>query len=155
AHGLHDPRAGGQHHRRHRAVCGPLLRPSHAGDLAGAILVASEPAHPAHKRNPGRAECAVGTAAAPARFNLAMTELALHPPIPILGRGGFFVRSTERAAAFVREHMPQPSDRAAAQVLRRLEKASTAADAARAGKAFRAWIANGMHAAPTGVAAWS
>jgi hypothetical protein len=84
-----------------------------------------------------------------------MTELALHPPIHILGRRGIFVRSTDQAAAFLREHMLRQSDRSAAQVLRRLEKAATAADAERAAKAFRAWIAKGMHAGSSGVPARS
>ncbi len=84
-----------------------------------------------------------------------MTELALHPPIHILGRRGIFVRSTEQAAAFVREHMLGQSDRSAAQVLRRLENATTAADAERAAKAFRAWIAKGMHVGSSGVPARS
>jgi len=82
-----------------------------------------------------------------------MTEIALHPPIYVLGRRGMFVRSTEQAAAFVREHTAGQSDRAAAQVLRRLEKATTAAGAERAARAFRAWIANRMRTGPDGVPA--
>jgi len=73
-----------------------------------------------------------------------MTDFVIDPPIRILGRRGGFVRSTEQAAAFMREHMLQHMDSRATEVLRRLEDVRSAEEAQEAGQAFRAWIASGM-----------
>jgi hypothetical protein len=72
-----------------------------------------------------------------------MIDFAIHPPIHIVGRDGTFIRSTAQAAAFVRERILHQPDIDATQVLGRLEKANSAADAQRAAKVFRAWIAGG------------
>ena len=60
-----------------------------------------------------------------------MTDFAIDPPIRILGRRGTFVRSTEQAAAFMREHMLQHMDDHAAEVLGRLEDVRSAEEARR------------------------
>jgi hypothetical protein len=80
-----------------------------------------------------------------------MTDFAIDPPVRILGRRGGFVRSTEQAAGFMREHMFQHLDGDATEVLRRLEDVRSAEEAQEAAQAFRAWIANGMVAAPSGI----
>jgi hypothetical protein len=77
-----------------------------------------------------------------------MTNFAIDPPIRILGRGTF-VRSTEQAAAFMREHMLQHMDDHAAEVLGRLEDVRSAEEAQEAAQAFRTWIAGGLFAAPS------
>jgi hypothetical protein len=69
-----------------------------------------------------------------------MTDFAIDPPIRILGRRGNFIRSTQEAAAFIREHM----DVNAPIVLDRLEKVTSIKQAQEAAKAFRSWIANQM-----------
>jgi hypothetical protein len=79
-----------------------------------------------------------------------MTDFAIDPPVRILGRRGGFVRSTEQAAAFMREHMLQHMDGDATEVLRRLEDVRSAEEAQEAAQAFRAWIASGMVATPSG-----
>ena len=78
-----------------------------------------------------------------------MTDFAIDPPIRILGRRGAFVRSTEQAAAFMREHMLQGIDGLAREVLRRLENVRSAQEAQDAGQAFRAWIASELLAMPS------
>jgi hypothetical protein len=78
-----------------------------------------------------------------------MTDFAIDPPIRILGRRGTFVRSTEQAAAFMREHLLQRIDGPATEVLRRLEDVRSAQDAQDAARAFRAWIASGLLAMPS------
>jgi hypothetical protein len=67
-------------------------------------------------------------------------DFAIHLPIHVAGRDGAFVRSTAQAAAFVRERMFT----LAAQILYRLEKVNSTADAQRAAKAFCAWIGGAM-----------
>jgi hypothetical protein len=79
-----------------------------------------------------------------------MTDFAIDPPIRILGHSGTFVRSTDQAAAFMREHMLQHVDGHATEVLRRLEDVSSAEEARDAAKAFRTWIASGLRATPKG-----
>jgi hypothetical protein len=73
-----------------------------------------------------------------------MTDFAIDPPIRILGPRGTFVRSTDQAAAFMREHMLQHIDGDATEVLRRLEDVRSAQEAQNAAQAFRDWIASGM-----------
>jgi hypothetical protein len=73
-----------------------------------------------------------------------MTDFAIEPPIRILGRRATFVRSTEQAAAFMREHMLQHMDHHAAEVLVRLEDVRSAEEAQEAAQAFRTWIASGL-----------
>jgi hypothetical protein len=80
-----------------------------------------------------------------------MTDFAIDPPVRILGRRGGFVRSTEQAAAFMREHILQHMDSRATEVLRRLEDVRSAEEAQEAAQAFRAWIASGMVATPSGI----
>jgi hypothetical protein len=80
-----------------------------------------------------------------------MTDFAIDPPVRILGRRGGFIRSTEQAAAFMREHMFQHMDSQATEVLRRLEDVRSAEEAQEAAQAFRAWIASGMVATPSGI----
>ena len=80
-----------------------------------------------------------------------MTDFAIDPPIRILGRRGTFVRSTEQAAAFMREHMLQHMDDHAAEVLGRLEDVRSAEEAQEAAQAFRTWIASGLFATPSGL----
>ena len=70
-----------------------------------------------------------------------MTDFAIDPPIRILGRRGTFVRSTEQAAAFMREHMLQHVDGDAMEVLHWLEDVRSAEEAQDAAAAFRRWIA--------------
>jgi hypothetical protein len=70
-----------------------------------------------------------------------MTDFVIDPPIRILGRRGTFVRSTEQAAAFMREHMLQHVDGDATEVLHRLEDVRSAEEAQNAAAAFRRWIA--------------
>jgi hypothetical protein len=65
-----------------------------------------------------------------------MTDFAIDPPIRILGRRGTFVRSTEQAAAFMREHMLQHVEGDAMEVLRRLEDVRSAEEARDAAAAF-------------------
>jgi hypothetical protein len=79
-----------------------------------------------------------------------MTDFAIDPPVRILGRRGGFVRSTEQAAAFMREHMLQHMDSPATEVLRRLEDVRSAEEAQEAAQTFRAWI-SGMVATPSGI----
>jgi len=67
-----------------------------------------------------------------------MTAFLIDPPIQILGRHGSFVRSTEEAAAFMREHM----DDNAPELIRRLEEVSSIEEALEAAKAFRSWVAS-------------
>jgi hypothetical protein len=73
-----------------------------------------------------------------------MTDFAIEPPIRTLGRRATFVRSTEQAAAFMREHMLQHMDHHAAEVLVRLEDVRSAEEAREAAQAFRTWIASGL-----------
>jgi hypothetical protein len=80
-----------------------------------------------------------------------MTDFAIDPPVRILGRRGGFVRSTEQAAAFMREHMLQHTDSPSTEVLRRLEDVRSAEEAQEAAQAFRAWIASGLVATPRGI----
>jgi hypothetical protein len=80
-----------------------------------------------------------------------MTDFAIDPPVRILAHRGGFVRSTEQAAAFIREHMLQHMDGHATEVLRRLEDVRSAEEAQGAAQAFRAWIASGMVATPSGI----
>jgi hypothetical protein len=80
-----------------------------------------------------------------------MTDFAIDPPVRILGRRGGFVRSTEQAAAFMREHMLQHMDSPVTEVLRRLEDVRSAEEAQEAAQAFRAWIASGMVATPSNI----
>ena len=61
-----------------------------------------------------------------------MTDFAIDPPVRIS-----FVRSTEQAAAFMREHMLQHMDDHAAEVLGRLEDVRSAEEAQEAAQAFR------------------
>jgi hypothetical protein len=77
-----------------------------------------------------------------------MTNFAIDPPIRILGRRGTFVRSTEEAATFMREHIIQHMDGHAAEVLRRLEDVRSAEEAQDAAQAFRTWIASGLPSPP-------
>jgi len=79
-----------------------------------------------------------------------MTDFVIDPPIRILGRRGSFVRSTDQAAAFMREHMLQHVDGDATEVLRRLEDVGSAEEAQDAAAAFRRWIASGLLAMPGG-----
>jgi hypothetical protein len=79
-----------------------------------------------------------------------MTDFAIDPPVRILGRRGGFVRSTEQAATFMREHMLQHMDSPATEVLRRLEDVRSVEEAQQAAQAFRAWIASGV-ATPSGI----
>jgi hypothetical protein len=58
-----------------------------------------------------------------------ITNFAIDPPIRILGRRGTFVRSTEEAATFMREHIIQHMDGHAAEVLRLLEDVRSAEEA--------------------------
>ena len=81
----------------------------------------------------------------------SMADFAIDPPVRILGRRGGFVRSTEQAAAFMREHMLQHMDSPATGVLRRLEDVRSAEEAQEAAQAFRAWIASGMVATPSNI----
>ena len=74
-----------------------------------------------------------------------MTDFAIDPPIRILVRRGTFVRSTEQAAAFMREHMLQHMDDHLAEVLGRLEDVRSAEEAQEAAQAFRAWIATRLN----------
>jgi len=77
-----------------------------------------------------------------------MTDFVIDPPIRILGRRGSFVRSTDQAAAFMREHMLQHVDGDATEVLRRLEDVRSAEEAQDAAAAFRRWLASGLLAMP-------
>jgi hypothetical protein len=79
-----------------------------------------------------------------------MTDFVIDPPVRILGRRGGFVRSTEQAAAFMREHILQHMDSPATEVLRRLEDVRSAEEAQEAAQAFRTWI-SGMVATPSGI----
>ena len=63
--------------------------------------------------------------------------------------GATFVRSTEQAAACMREHMLQHMDDHAAEVLGRLEDVRSAEEAQEAAHAFRTWIASGLFARPS------
>ena len=74
-----------------------------------------------------------------------VTDFAIDPPIRILGRRGTFVRSTEQAAAFMREHMLKNIDGDATEVLRRLEDVRSAQEAQDAAQAFRTWMATLPH----------
>ena len=69
----------------------------------------------------------------------AMAEHAVHPPIHLVIHPDEPVRSLEAAAKVVRRHAASHADRKAEDLLRRIEAASTAAQAEAAGKAFRDW----------------
>ena len=86
----------------------------------------------------------------PAGRLFRMTDFVIDPPVRILGRRGSFVRSTDQAAAFMREHMLQHVDGDATEVLRRLEDVGSAEEAQDAAAAFRRWIASGLLAMPGG-----
>ena len=66
-----------------------------------------------------------------------MAERALHPPIHLVIHPDEPVRSLEAAAKVVRRHAASHPDRKAEDLLKRIETASTAAQAEAAGKAFR------------------
>ena len=61
-----------------------------------------------------------------------------------LGSSSHLCRSTEQAAAFMREHRLQHMDHHAAEVLVRLEDVRSAEEAQEAAQAFRTWIASGL-----------
>lgn len=74
-----------------------------------------------------------------------MTDFAIDPPLHITGRSGTFVRSTEQAAAFVREHMLRGSGHDTTAILRRLENVRSSEQAKDAAQAFRVWLMTAMH----------